>query len=47
MLSIQMLINKFGCELQDPVWDCILDIIEAIIQYIGIFTTFNLMFFYI
>ncbi|PSN43169.1 hypothetical protein C0J52_09893 [Blattella germanica] len=34
MLSIQRLVNKYGLELQDPAWDLVLSIIEAIIRYI-------------
>jgi hypothetical protein len=37
MLSIQRLVNKFGAELQDPAWDLVLSIIEAVINYIGLF----------
>lgn len=36
MLSIQRLVNKYGLELQDPAWDLVLSIIEAIIGYIGL-----------
>jgi putative effector of murein hydrolase LrgA (UPF0299 family) len=37
MLSIQRLVGKYGMELQDPAWDLVLSIIEAIIRYIGLF----------
>lgn len=37
MLSIQRLVGKYGVELQDPAWDLVLSIIEAIISYIGSF----------
>lgn len=37
MLSIQRLVGKYGMELQDPAWDLVLSIIEAIISYIGSF----------
>ncbi|KAJ9583770.1 hypothetical protein L9F63_021894, partial [Diploptera punctata] len=33
MLSIQRLVTKYGLELQDPAWDLILSIIEAIVKY--------------
>jgi hypothetical protein len=38
MLSIQRLVNKYGVELQDPAWDLVLSIAEAIIKYIGLFS---------
>lgn len=37
MLSIQRLVGKCGVELQDPAWDLVLSIIEAIISYVGSF----------
>lgn len=37
MLSIQRLVGKYGMELQDPAWDLVLSIIEAIISYVGSF----------
>lgn len=37
MLSIQRLVGKYGVELQDPAWDLVLSIIEAIISYVGSF----------
>lgn len=33
-ISIHRLVNKFGLELQDPAWDVVLSILEAIIEHI-------------
>lgn len=35
MLSCQRLVNKYGVELQDPAWDLLLSILEAVVKYIG------------
>lgn len=34
MLSCQRLVNKYGVELQDPAWDLLLSILEAVVKYI-------------
>lgn len=33
-ISIHRLVNKFGLELQDPAWDVVLSILEAITHYV-------------
>jgi hypothetical protein len=42
MLSIERLVNKYGVELQDPAWDLVLSITEAVIKYIGLFSNYSL-----
>lgn len=33
-LSVHQLVNKFGSELQDPAWDVVLSILEAITRHV-------------
>lgn len=43
MLSIQRLVNKYGVELQEPAWDLVLSILEAIVKYTEINSHTNQM----
>ncbi|XP_026278513.1 tuberin isoform X1 [Frankliniella occidentalis] len=36
MLSCQRLVNKYGVELQDPAWDLLLSILEAVVKHIEV-----------